>query len=96
MIESFREEVVNFKRDLKAELHEMKQSVPITCTDPQLPDQQVSITDAHHLLLQNQSSHPRMDLPESTPEHSLVICRLISVADTLNWCSYQLDKYCNL
>lgn len=73
MIESFQEEVVNFKRDLKAELDEMKQSVPIGDTSPQLPNQLVPITDMHHQL-PIQSSHPRMDFTESTPKHSLVSC----------------------
>lgn len=73
MIESFREEVVNFKRDLKAELDEMKQSVPIGDAAPQRPYQLVPITDMHHQL-PIQSSHPLMEFTEFTPESSPVSC----------------------
>ncbi|KAG0589282.1 hypothetical protein M758_1G008300 [Ceratodon purpureus] len=71
MMESFREEVTSFKRELKAELDAMKKSAPITAALPQLSNQPVPITDMQHQLRPNQSSHPRMNFTESTPTQTL-------------------------
>ncbi len=53
MMESVREEIVNFKRDLKAEIHKMKQLVPLESVREEIVNFTRDLKDVLHDMKQS-------------------------------------------